>query len=120
MSILKCLKSIKVFKITGNKQNQLISQIYEKVPDNANNTLNLTIQIFLIIFGLHILSCIHIFIGQHTYPGWIFSNNFENFSSLNLYMISFYYLITTMTTVGYGDISFDSFTEIIFRIFHEL
>ena len=116
LSILKCLKSIKVFKITGNKQNQLISQIYEKVPDNANNTLNLTIQIFLIIFGLHILSCIHIFIGQHTYPGWIFSNNFENFSSLNLYMISFYYLITTMTTVGYGDISFDSFTEIIFRI----
>ena len=116
LSILKCLKSIKVFKITGNKKNQLISQIIEKVPNNANNSLNLIIQALLIIFGLHILSCIHIFIGKNTYPGWVFSNNFENFSTLNLYIISFYYLITTMTTVGYGDISFDSFTEIIFRI----
>ena len=116
LSILKCLKSIKVFKITGNKKNQLISRIIEKVPDNASNILNLTIQVLLIIFGLHILSCIHIFIGQHSYPGWIFSNNFENLSILNLYIISLYYLVTTMTTVGYGDISSDSFIEIIFRI----
>ena len=116
LSILKCLKSIKVFKITGNKKNQLIARLLEKVPDSWSNTLNLITQISLIIFGLHILSCIHIYIGQNTYPGWIFSNNFENFSTLNLYMISFYYLITTMTTVGYGDISSDSFIEIIFRI----
>ena len=117
LSILKCLKSFKIFKIIQNKKNQLTSVIIDKVPDSAGNILNLTIQILLIIFGLHIISCIHIFIGQHAYPGWIFSNNYENFSILNLYLISFYYLITTLTTVGYGDVSSDSFEEIIFRIF---
>ena len=116
--LLSCLKAIKVIKISTRKQNQFVTEIIEKYLDISilGNSLDLISNIFFIISGLHLLSCIHIFIGRHVYPGWIFKNEFQNFSLLNLYMISLYYLITTMTTVGYGEIQCDSFIEIIFRI----
>jgi hypothetical protein len=113
---LKCLKALKIFKMPVTKKNQFISLLTELASDNTTETVDLIIELLLVIFGLHILSCIHIFIGKFTYPGWIFANEFKDDSIFNLYMISIYYLITTMTTVGYGDISSDSFVEIIFRI----
>ena len=114
--LLKCLKALKIFKMPVTKKNQLISLLTELASNNTTETVDLIIELLLVIFGLHILSCIHIFIGKYTYPGWIFANEFKDNSKFNLYMISIYYLITTMTTVGYGDISSDSFVEIIFRI----
>ena len=116
--LLKNLKSIKIFKMPANKKNQFITRLTEEASDNPslNEKKDLIIELLLVLFGLHILSCIHIFIGRYAYPGWIFANELQNFSLLNIYMISVYYLIQTMTTVGYGDISSDSFIEIIFRI----
>ena len=114
--LLKFLKAIKIFKMPASKKNQFITLLTEYASDESSEKVNLTIELLLVIFGLHILSCIHIFIGKHTYPGWIYANNFQDYSISNLYMISIYYLITTMTTVGYGDIASDSFVEIIFRI----
>ena len=102
----------------SKNNNQIISKLTEGISDNPNleQAIHLIIQILDVIFVFHIISCIHIFIGKFTYPGWIFSNKFQDYSNANLYMISIYYLITTMTTVGYGDISSDSFIEIVFRI----
>ena len=114
--LLKSLKTIKIFKMPGRKKNQFITKIYEIASDNTTETIDLIFELLLVIFGLHIISCIHIFIGKHTYPGWIYANDFQNYSLSNLYMISVYYLITTMTTVGYGDIASESIVEIIFRI----
>ena len=100
----------------ATKKNQLISLLTELASDNTTEKVGLIIELLLVIFCLHILSCIHIFIGKYTYPGWIFANELKDNSIFNLYVTSIYYLITTMTTVGYGDISSDSFVEIIFRI----
>ena len=36
---------------------------------------------------------------------WIIKNGFQNLTNLQLYSASFYYTVTTITTVGYGDIS---------------
>ena len=115
---LKYLKSIKIFKMTAEKKNQFISRIIEVVSNKSSliEKIDLIIELLLALFGLHILSCIHMFIGRYTYPGWIFANELQDFPLSNIYMISIYYLIQTMTTVGYGDISSDSFIEIIFRI----
>jgi len=36
---------------------------------------------------------------------WIHAGEFMDISKMDLYLTSFYFTITTMTTVGYGDIS---------------
>ena len=116
--MLKFLKSFKIFKMPLHKKNQFATFIIETASMNPflSDKVYLGIQVLFAFFGLHIFACLHIFIGRNTYPGWIFANEFQNLSLSSLYMISFYYLIQTMTTVGYGDISSDSFVEIIFRI----
>ena len=72
----------------ATKKNQFISRLTELTSDNTTETIDLIIELLLVIFGLHILSCIHIFIGKYTYPGWIFSNEFHNYYKLN--RISFF------------------------------
>ena len=116
--LMTCLKAIKIFKILGRKKNQFISKIVEECSDFIflDDLLNILSNIFFCILGFHIVSCIHIYIGRHTFPSWIHKNEFQNYSSSILYIISIYYIITTMTTVGYGDIQGDSFLEIIFRL----
>jgi hypothetical protein len=67
---------------------------------------------------LHLLACCHIIIGFNIYESWLFSiqtkYNINNY--LSIYIAAFYYLITTLTTVGYGDIVCNSLTERIFQI----
>ena len=66
---------------------------------------------FLIIFFIlcHIASCLWLMIASFTdeeYEGtWVEGFADENYSNMELYWTSFYWTITTITTVGYGDIS---------------
>jgi len=48
---------------------------------------------------------------------WIIINNFEEFNDIDLYFTAIYFTITTITTVGYGDISGTNTTERIICCF---
>ena len=67
---------------------------------------------------LHSFVCLHIFMGYHSNPSWLTSvqANFGADTFFSIYICSFYFLITTLTTVGYGDIVCISFIERIFQI----
>ena len=66
----------------------------------------------------HILGCLWIFTGNisdfeeftdnqgNQYNiNWITKNGFDEIRNFQLYTISFYYTVTTIATVGYGDIT---------------
>ncbi len=52
--------------------------------------------------------------------GWINSFGYENTSFFKLYLIAIYYIITTITTVGYGDIFTITPIEKIYGVFLEI
>ena len=63
----------------------------------------------------HFVCCIWIFTAK-TFKseeniGWIESGGFEELSMGQLYITSFYFSVTTITTVGFGDISGTSTPE---------
>jgi hypothetical protein len=80
----------------------------------------------LIFFGLllfvsiHVISCIWVFIADFEGWGpntWIAWKGYEDFDTFDLYAASFYYTVTTLTTVGYGDITSETTLEKWFSIF---
>ena len=62
-------------------------------------------------------SCFFVFIGRNESQGWIVDQNLQNNNYIDLYITALYYLITTLTTVGYGDITGSNILEIIYGIF---
>ncbi len=114
---LQLPKSIKVFR-----RNYLIKYLkdYLNQYEHFNIYLGLYESIAIFLIGIHIVSCIFIFIGKNQYPGWIVHYEFEDKHFLSLYFIAIYYIITTVTTVGYGDLLCITPIEKLFGLFMEI
>ena len=71
---------------------------------------------FLII--IHIVSCLWIFFGYFDFiDSWLDNEAVDAMSGGELYLTSLYFTTTTISTVGYGDISGNTIVEKIFCIF---
>ena len=119
MHLLCFIKLLKVLKISNQNQNQFISFIWSHLSNSAfiDNWGTLIFQVILAIFSLHITACFHIIIGRNSYPNWIIEHNLSTSKFIEIYIASIYFLIATMTSVGYGDITGCSLKEHIFQIF---
>ena len=119
LKVLKLLKILRLFKIFNPNHNKALYKLYELVL-SKNYSIEKSVISFIFTFQIysifHLLICFHIFLGQQTYPNWILLKDLQDSSFISLYITSFYFMITTMTTVGYGDIICSSFTELIFHI----
>ena len=117
--MLTLIKIFKIFKILERNQNQFISFIWSYLSNTAfiDNWGNIIYEVILAILFLHISACIHIIIGRNSYPNWIIENNLSEENFRAIYISSIYFLIATITSVGYGDITGKGFNEYIFQIF---
>ena len=111
------IKIIKVYKLIN--ENSTIERIAECLTQNEiiDNCGNFFISIFFSLCFLNLCACLFIFLGKNSYPGWIMKINIQDESYLNIYITSLYFILVTITTVGYGDITGDSYPEIMFQMF---
>ena len=77
---------------------------------------------FFIFFAMttHVTACFWIIAGSFdpdTEHSWMTSYKREENTKADLYLTSFYFTITTITTVGYGDFSASTFNEKIICVF---
>lgn len=81
--------------------------------------------IFVTLFAVHTIACINYLLAvshknkEHTWLGHKI-NNFEDRSIWLCYTYAMYYTITTLTTVGYGDLYAGNTGEKVFNIFFML
>ena len=113
---LLMIKVIKVYKMFN--YNSTISYISEMFARNEiiDSYGSILIILILIISCLNMCTCLFIFIGKISYPSWIIKLNIQDESHLNIFLTSLYFIIVTITTVGYGDITGETMPEIIFQV----
>jgi len=118
MTIFHMLKTFKILKVLRNERNRVMEILHEKIAENYffENLFSIFIFLFKIFSFLHILICIHIFLGWQSYPNWMTHINIFDEDIITKYISSFYFIIETMTTVGYGDIICISSIERFFQL----
>ena len=116
--LLAFAKPLKVFKITKKKNNIAFEDFFENFNNNYRLEMFIEFFFYFLIFCLfiHLLICLHIFFSLQNYPNWISHINVADKTFSIKYITSFYFLMTTITTVGYGDIVCISSIERIFHI----
>ena len=115
--LLILIKILKVYKML--KHNDTLSSFEEFISKNEfiDNYGYILYSIFYSLCFLNLCSCLYIFIGKNTFPGWILKIQMRDEPYTKIYVASIYYIVVTITTVGYGDICGDSLIEIIFQMF---
>ena len=118
ITFLLLIKPLKIFKIIKRKNNKVIEELFMLVNENYNLERLFKFLIYFLIFFLfvHLFICLHIYFALQSYPNWLVHIDIINENFLAKYLASFYFLMTTMTTVGYGDIVCISFFERIYHI----
>jgi hypothetical protein len=114
LTILKALKIFKTFYY-----NRVYKEIY-KFLDKITffyEWKGLLSSIIVIFSSLHFCTCFFIFIGKNEFHGWITKNNLQDKTFFDIYITSLYYQMTTLTTVGYGDISGTNCYELVYGSF---
>ena len=114
---LTVIKLLKIFKTMTC--NSLLNRII-KFCDKSRffyEWKGLFSSAFVIISSLNFCTCFFIFIGNNESQGWIILNNLQDKNFVDIYITGLYYLMTTLTTVGYGDISPLNFFEKAYGIF---
>ena len=112
-SLIKAIKIIKEFE--NNLAAIKLKQFFNEFEFLCNYGDVFIYSLFFISF-LNFSSCIFIFLGRNIINSWIIIDDLEEKSLIDIYIGAIYYLIMTVTTVGYGDIIGRSINEIIFQI----
>jgi hypothetical protein len=114
--LMRLFRLVKVFKLLKNKD-KLQAQFSKSLQVSAGSE-RLWFISFLLVFLLHLASCFWVLLGQYIdeRDKW-YSDEIMDMPKTQLYVLSFYFMTTTMTTVGYGDYSANNNTERIFLIF---
>ena len=115
IELLKLVKLIKCISSNNIVSNYITGELNE--ISFFEDWSFLLSNIFILLLVFHLTACIHIFVSSTTFPNWIIQKGLQTSPFIEVYLSSIYFLITTVTSVGYGDIIGSSFTEIIFQIF---
>lgn len=118
--LLKISRLVRMFKVVKNGNvNKLTKYFLEKLKFNANVE-----RLIFFIFGFltlnHLSACMWYLIAklQDFDPDcWVTRLGYIDATPLEIYIISFYWTLTTVTTVGYGDINAGTTVERVFNLF---
>ena len=123
-SYLKILPLIRIFKFYEFTYDERDSELYyDKLIINLHIIKSLSVHnpfySFLEFFAgffilLHISSCIFVFLLTSDYPNWT-TTNFDDSKKTN-YIAGLYFSLTTIITVGYGDVTGVSYNERLYTI----
>lgn len=93
------------------------NHLFKAITDYLNigfGTRRLLFLTLVLVLLQHVVACLWIFFASFddlSRNNWIFHYNYTDLGEMELYVTSFYFTVTTIMTVGYGDITARSLAE---------
>ena len=101
--LIKLTRLIRIFKVFKNR-NKFLKYAQETLQLNQG-VEKLFFFIVILVLSLHIFTCLWVFFASlQGYKGTWMDPDYLNFSGPEQYLVSLYFMMTSFTTVGYGDI----------------
>ena len=121
-------KALRLFYMTS--MSKYLTRILEPIANWFNirkQARNTIIGLFVLLYNLavimHIIACVWIFFGNNEPPevSWLQHMDTQQAerNRVNIYIFSIYWVVTTLTTVGYGDIYGFSSNQFVFTMIVE-
>ena len=113
--LIRMIRLAKVLKLLKSKKQ--VSQFTQKLRINQGKERLIFFTVFFVFF-FHISSCLFIFIGTLDYDtsSWMWDPYYYLMDENQLYIMSLYFIVTTTSTVGYGDLSASTTIERIYCV----
>ena len=117
--LLKLVKLTKLFRVLKlmRDQSKILSYI-NHFTKTSSGYERLTFFCLVFFILCHICACLWIIVATMTDPKykgtWVAASDASKLSNPDLYVLSLYWTVTSITTVGYGDISGTNTIERIF------
>lgn len=112
--LYKILKMTKLMRTMRKKNRWLLRRFFSFFQKGGYDIIINNIPFFIIIVMVsHVLACIwHFFNSGISEPdSWITSNGFNEEATADRYVSVMYFVYTTMTTTGYGDLTPNTISE---------
>lgn len=122
--LVKITRLIRLFKLM--KQKKKLEKKVKNVMYEGAQYERLSFFILVLLLLCHFVGCLWIFIAKSfsdeevENDSWIEASDFEDQNMMDLYASSIYFVMQTITTVGYGDITIVTPTERIICILLQL
>lgn len=116
LRLVKLLRLFKSFSLERSEGNLIIKYLYHYLQGTV--LLLVLPNFLLIVFFIHIMACVWFSMTQDSEKNdsWLHLGHYQDDLISNKYVTSFYFVVQTFTTVGYGDIISTSSNEIFVRI----
>jgi hypothetical protein len=112
---MKIMRLVKIIKVN----NKLVRNLSDLLKIGVG-TERLLLLVLSFVALQHVTACMWIFVGnldELSKNNWIFYYGYEDYSQVDLYITSFYFTVTTLVTVGYGDITAKNQAERVLSMF---
>lgn len=115
------MKLIRIIRIVKEK-----AKIFKYATDILKLGEGLARLVFFMIVSfmvIHIISCLWVFFAgfSDNFEGtWMDDDEVRSMTEGEVYLMSMYFAVTTITTVGYGDISANNTIERVFCVIIEM
>lgn len=116
--LYRLCKLSKIFKYLKSKQGQGLSWVIEKLSIRESH-MKLISFFLTVIVCTHVMTCLFYFAAKYndfSKDTWVYRYSYMDYSNFDSYIISMYWSYTTLSTVGYGDITPCTNIEIILSL----
>lgn len=102
--LIKVTKMLRVLKVA--KDRTVIHRNMQSLFKFSQSMEKLILMLTFFLLVIHMIACLWAFVAKldSTDDNWIFQKGFADSDTTELYIVSIYWVVTTLATVGYGDI----------------